>query len=306
MPANQPSLQTVLADPVRFTKYLLQPLNDFLKYPGHDADIEPWQEDWLRMDGHLMGNCTRQGGKSRFTMLKILWKALTIPNSLHLVYASQDQVKEDMLVIHTAIDMIDKNLNIMTNGDWRLSPTSDALTDIELPNKSRILGRAVGAQKGEAVRGKSAPHTIVLDEARQIPDNTFLAIYPMIVANPISQIILISTPGLMQGFFYEEWKHAWDERERIIKNGVASPWAWKSQYYTIFKVPWWQTIHVDKKKIEDARRRFGDAYVKTEFECEFGQGEYGYFPNAEQAVIQSPSIGSLEIPSFNNWQEANK
>ncbi len=255
----------------------------------------------------MIGNATRQGGKSAFTMVKVLYKAITIPNSLHVIYASQDQVRDDLTVVHSALEIIDRNLNTMTDGKIRLIPTSNATFDIILPNKSRIVGRAVGSKKGEAVRGKSAPHTIVLDECRDIPDATFLAIYPMTAANPISQIIMISTPGDMKGFYYEEWRDAWDSRERIIKNGVASPWAWKSKDYTIFKVPWTRCLHVDSKKVERAREKFVELYVKREFECEFVQGEWSYFGDPTKGLVtRSDTLGSLEIPSFTTWQESNK
>jgi hypothetical protein len=303
---NPPSLESVLSDPVRFCHYLLQPLDNFFKYPDPTTNLEPWQEDWLRCQGSIIGNATRQGGKSSLSAVKVLYKAITIPDSLHVCYASQDQIRDVLIIIHRAIDIIDNNLKIMTDDRIRFVPISDATFDVVLPNKSRIVGRAVGAKKGEAVRGKSAPHTILIDECRDVPDETFLAINPMMAANPISQLILISTPGNMRGFFYEEWKTSWNNRERVIRNGVASPWMWKCPDYTIFKVPWWQTLHVSKEKVERDRKRFGDPYVKREYECEWVEGEWSYFNNPATALVPSSSLGSLEIPSFTNWQEQNK
>jgi hypothetical protein len=300
---NLASLETILSSPVKFTNYLLSPLHELFNYPDKSVGLEPWQEDWLNCTTNQIGNVTRQGGKTTLSMVKTVWKAITIPNSLHLVYASQDQVKEDMYKVHNIIDKCDANLNKFTDGKVRLIPTSDAILDVILPNKARILGRAVGGKMGEAVIGKSAPHTIVIDECRLVPDKTFLAIYPMTAANPISQLIFISTPGNMQGWYFEEWRDAWDKRERIIKNGVASPWSWKSPDYTIFKVPWNMTLHVDKDKVAKAREKYGDLYVKREFECEFVQGEFSYFGEPSTAETFG---ASLDIPDFKSWEEMNE
>jgi len=248
----------------------------------------------------MIGNVTRQGGKSSFTMVKVVWKAITEPGSLHLIFAAEDQVKEDMLKATILIETIDKNLKEKL-GNVRLQPTTDNKLEIQLPNRSRIVGKATGGVR-QTLRGYSAPSTIVIDEAATQPDTAYLAILPMLAASPDSQLILISTPKGKRGFFYEEYAKSWDTREKAMVNGKPSPWEYRTDHFTLFKVPWWYCDHLDKTLIKQQELDNGEPFIKQEYCGEFIEDIYGFFlgvadtivnTNEGSSILEGHSIGEL-------------
>jgi hypothetical protein len=106
------------------------------------------------------------------------------------------------------------------------------------------------------IRGYSAPALILMDEAAFINDETFDATVPMLAAAPEGRIILMSTPYVAAGFFYQIW-HGYGDWERYeLKTAECS--------------------RVSKEWLEQ-RRRDDPLRFSREYECRFGSPEDSLF-----------------------------
>ena len=133
--------------------------------------------------------CSRQSGKSTVVAGYALWRAKYFPKSEIIIIApTERQAQETMAKIKT-FKNLDPDLCDLK---------SDSKHEMILPNGSRIL-----ALPGSSARGYSAPDVVIIDEASQVPDEVYLAVRPMMTANPNAVMFLLSTPFGKEGFFYE-------------------------------------------------------------------------------------------------------
>jgi hypothetical protein len=114
-------------------------------------------------------NIHRQAGKSLMVALKCLHDVLFFPPALDLIVCpSQRQAQE-------VYEKVRQAMNIL--GSLVPPVEHETLTWLRFANGSRIV--TLPASEG-TIRGYSAPHRIVMDEASRIPELVFHALRPML------------------------------------------------------------------------------------------------------------------------------
>jgi hypothetical protein len=97
--------------------------------------------------------------------------------------------------------------------------TEDNKTSLTLKrNGSRVV--ALPGHDPKTLRGYSAPALIVEDESAFVSDETHAGVVPMLAASPNGRLILLSTPNLTVGHFYEIWhgSGSWERYEVPTRN----------------------------------------------------------------------------------------
>ena len=206
---------------------------------------DPWQAQLLNSTARqIILNMGRQVGKSTVTAALALHTALYHPGSLVLVIApSQRQSRELFIKIHGFLQ--------------RLEPPETLEEETKLSLMMSNGSRAVVLPgDGRTIRGYSSPALILMDEAAFIADEVFDAVLPMLAAAPEGRIVLMSTPHISAGFFYNLWQNA-DGWERMEFKSADCPRA--------------------SKEWLDARRREDPLRFAREYECQFGSPDDSLF-----------------------------
>ena len=223
-------------------------------------DLEPyqWQEVVIEPStGDLILLCARQSGKSTVVALKVYHTVVYQPGSLVLIIApSRDQSKELMIKIDELAGLDEYGPDLST----------DSVFEKVYSNGSRIVALP-GSER--SVRGFSGPTLIVIDEASRVPDETYRAARPMMVGNT-GDMILLSTPFGMRGFFFEE-----SGRDRWNRVKVVP--AFKVSGSTIVPadpdpIRGWETFispRHDKDFLEEELESLGEFWFRQEYLCEF-------------------------------------
>lgn len=247
-----------------------------MRYAGIRPD--PWQETVLRTQAkRVIILASRQAGKSSSIGGRALWTAETQARAEIVIGApKQDQAAE---LLRKAMEVY--NLA----GHWDESQVDDeAIQRVTLTNGSRmsaVPGRAA------TVRSFSAVTLLVLDEAAYIPDDFYQAVFPMLAVSQGS-VALLSTPHGKSGAFYDIWQNApaWDPR----LPDEAQLEAWLK-----IKVPWWDCPRIQPAFIDAERRRFGDAYVRREYCCEFMDADSAAFREEDIVALPSRAVESWAL-----------
>jgi hypothetical protein len=175
--------------------------------------LDPWQKRVLASTAlRLVMKGPRQVGKSTVSGLLSLHTALSIAGALVLLIApAQEQSKE---LARTVRQMAARLGLATTEHADALAPTLLSASRIEFASGSRII--ALPGRSEASIQGYGAPQLIVCDEASRIPEETYAAARPMLVASPTGRLVLLSTPFLKTGTFYRTWtgdSPAWERIE---------------------------------------------------------------------------------------------
>jgi len=253
-----------------------------------------WQKDALNpLWKRLMLNCARQSGKSTIVAGIALHKAKYKSNSLILIVSpSEKQSKETMKKVEDYI-ALDPDLKA-------LKLPGDSAFEKKFRNGSRIVALP-GTEK--SVRGYSKPDIILIDEAARVPDETYKAMRPMLTGNEEAQIILLSTPWNMTGFFHAEWT-----KNPIWKKIYVVPrWELEDETKTLIERPpedefratmandgitaYYSPRHTLKFLYEELLS-IGPIWFKREYGCEFIEGAETLF---SLELIQSSYTEDVEV-----------
>jgi Terminase large subunit, T4likevirus-type, N-terminal len=207
-----------------------------------------WQAKFLRSTASQVSvNCGRQTGKSTVVAAGGLHTALYVPGSLTIFIApSLRQSRELAIKVNTYLEQIEPAVPVEENN--KLS--------ITLSNASRIV--ALPGDNPKTIRGYSASALVIEDEAAFVHDETHAALVPMLAASPEGRLILLSTPFLTIGHFYEIW-HGSGSWERYELPSEACP-------------------RISKAWLEE-RRRENPLTYEREYCCRFYSGKDSLFPN---------------------------
>jgi hypothetical protein len=160
-------------------------------------------------DMRLIVLAHRQLGKTTILALKVLWRAIYRPITLHVVVASnENQAKELLLKVQQFSAMLPD-----------IGKTQSSMSYVTFENQSRILCLS---GREQAARGYSSPDTITVDEASRVDDLTWLALVPMALRGK-TRITLISTPNGQRGFFHHLWTQGGDEWTRFAMKVSENP-----------------------------------------------------------------------------------
>ena len=208
---------------------------------------DPVQEKVLRTTSpRVLLNCTRQWGKSTMAAVKAMHVAYTVPKSLVLVAGPAE--RQSGFVVNYVESFLPL-LGIKKRGDGRNR------LSVLLPNGSRVIGLP---NKPFNIRGFSKLSLLLIDEAAMTPEILYKTVRPML-ATSAGHIWLMSTPAGKRGFFYEEWRSAPKDWDRISVKATECP-----------RIPKWF--------LEEERRKLGSNWFRQEYMCEFLDETTSLFP----------------------------
>jgi hypothetical protein len=229
--------------------------------------IKPFHRDWLaavrdKKRSAIIG--PRGFGKTYSCIITYyIWKAYTQPGWEGIIISkSERQAKKVVREIRKLMMN-----NQLLYGSLPKAQLADDLadfnkTDVEITNESRILCRPAN----EAVLGEH-PHCVSIDEGAkfEVDDDWFESTVTPIVHEKQGQIILISTPEGMNGFFYK---------------------AVTGDVYTVVTTPALGTDghSVWPEKFSDEylmniRKEIGERMFQREYMCDFQSQEGQVFPD---------------------------
>ena len=207
---------------------------------------DPWQARLLRLGAsQCILNCGRQVGKSTVVAALALHACLYKPGALVLVIAPSQRQSRELFIKLTGF------LQCLEPPEPREEETKLSLT---LSNGSRVV--TLPGDNPRTVRGYSAPALIVEDEAAFVADETFDAVLPMLAASLDGRIMLMSTPHIAAGHFYQIWHGGGD---------------WERYQHPTADCPRVSREWLDRRKRDDPLR------FSREYECQFGSADDALF-----------------------------
>ena len=199
---------------------------------------DPWQQEVLRSDSkRIILNCARQTGKSSVAAILALHRALFFDKSMVIIIShTLQQASETFRNCRDYYRQIARPVLSITESVHRL----------ELQNGSRIV--TLTGLRPDSIRGFSNVSLLIIDEAAQVPDESYQTARPMVAVSG-GRIILLSTPYGKLGFFFEAWQYEgeWlkvevnaDQCPRITPEFLAeerkknTEWFFRQEYYCEF------------------------------------------------------------------------
>ena len=187
-----------------------------------------------------MALCSRQSGKSTVCCYTAVWTAIHRPKSLILIVApAQRQAIEDQKRCYEILERAGIGEKTMKEYNQ---------TQCKLRNGSRIISLPGNET---STRGYSAPDIILVDEANLVPDPIFQSLLPSTATNKKARWLLVSTPLLTSGFFYDNWFSGNSQFER-------------------FEVPASECPRISAEHLEQARMTMSPIAYSSEYECIWG------------------------------------
>ena len=198
------------------------------------GDPAGWQSRVLRSSARKqILLCCRQAGKSTVTGAVAMHEAIFSPPAVVIMVSPTEAQSKELFRRALAFYRPE------------IAPSAKVgVFELELKNGSRILALP---NSEEGVRGYTAT-TVIVDEARGVPDQLFQSVSPM-TSRTGGRRIVMSTPKGKRGLFYEWWSKGED---------------WDRTLVTADDCPW-----LTPEFLESERRDNGNAYVRSEYYCEF-------------------------------------
>lgn len=228
-------IKNIFADVVLFSERLL------------GIKLYPYQEKILKDPSNkIVINAGRRVGKTTVASIMGLHFALTHDN-VNVVIVSPTQRQSDILIGYIK-RMISSSILVS------MLVEKDISQEVWFKNGSKILSLPSGVD-GRTIRGITS-HMIIFDEAAFMPEMVFDVVMPSIIASKDYKIVLISTPNLEQGFFYNATKN------------------WPSYYHIKTE----ECPSVNKDFLDEEKMRLDPYTYAREYEAQFVSAENSYFP----------------------------
>lgn len=210
----------------------------------------------------------RQVGKTTVLCWYVLWKFVTHPNSLTLIFApSQRQ----------SLNFFDAKMKAEI-ATWIDNPddygiTYEAKTEMRGSNGAKIMALPAANRSGagETVRGYSAD-CIVVDEAAFVDDEFYTSVLAPMTLTTDGDFILAGTPWGQQGFFYDRFHN--------------------DRWYSL-RVSTMENPDIAPEKIESFREDLTETEFQREILGEFVQKENAAFPEKaiKACIYQGEELG---------------
>ncbi len=228
-------LKDIFQDIEKFSKRLL------------GIDLYDYQKEILKNPSNkICINAGRRVGKTTVASIMGLHFALTHEN-VNVVIVSPTQRQSDILMSYIK-RMVTSSILIS------MLVEKDIAQEVWFKNGSKIISLPSGVD-GRTIRGITS-HMIIFDEAAFMPDIIFDVVLPSIIGSSEHKIILISTPNMEMGYFYEATKN------------------WKSYYHIKTE----ECPNIDKEFLEEERKRLDPYTFAREYEAKFISAEDSFFP----------------------------
>jgi hypothetical protein len=223
---------------------------------------DAWQRDFLFCQAQdVLLNCSRGAGKSRVTSALALHTALFRRRALVLLVSrSLRQATELFRYVKQGYSALERPHAAVKDNDCQL----------ELDNGSRIVALP---GREETIRSFQGVTLLILDEAARIPDELYSSVSPMTGVSG-GRTVCLSTPFGQRGFFWREWHN-----ETV---------AW-----TRFRITWQQCPRLTPAFIDNERRKFGDLWIRQEYECSFEACEGLVYPDFDECLADVPTGSAL-------------
>lgn len=207
---------------------------------------------------HLVDNnrsivlAARQTGKTTTYTVFCLWLTTLFTEKKVMICANK---------LQTAIEIMDRLRRAYEQLPFWIKP--GILTynkgEIKFANMSSIMAFSTSSS---GARGQSG-NVIIIDEMAFIPkniiDDFFASVMPVISSSKNSKAIVVSTPNGASGLYYDLWKQANSKDKSANKDG-----------WTPFRINWWETggIRDERWKAQQIATVGIDRW-RQEFECDF-------------------------------------
>lgn len=234
--------------------------------------LHPWQRRALGSTARrLIVKGPRQSGKSTISGVLSLFTAITVPESLTLLIApAQRQSQELARVVRRMASAV--GLTTSEHADT-MATTAVSMTRIEFANGSRVI--SLPGSTESTIRGFAAPRLVVCDEASRISGDSYAAIRPSLASSPEGRLVLVSSPWVKAGVFYETW--------------MGDSPAWERIDVTLA-----ECTHLSAEFIEEERRSLPSWVFDREYLGLFSDDDRVVFPSE---LIES-AMDATVIPLF--------
>ena len=223
---------------------------------------DPKQKDILRSRSkRMLLCCSRQWGKTTVCSWVGADGGIFHPGTFTIIVAP---------VFRQSVELLDKITTIMDTAEVALKEKKQ--TELILHNGSRILALP---GDGANIRGFSAVHRVIIDEAAFIPGNAKLmeAVRPML-ATTGGALKLLSTPNGKSGHFFEWWQNGGPDWER-------------------FKVTADDCPRIAREFLDGERNDLAPGLFMQEYYCEFLDTIHSVFLNEDTRDAISDAVEPL-------------
>ena len=208
-------------------------------------------------------NCTRQWGKSTVTAAMAVHHAMARAGSLTLVVSPSARQSGELL---RKAEGFAAQLGVRPKGDGHNQ------ISLAFPNGSRMVGLP---GNDATVRGFSAVSLLLVDEASRVSEDLYRAVRPMLAVSG-GTLWLMSTPWGKRGFFWDAWRDAGGEWERVQVTARQCP-------------------RIDKKFLDEEERAMGERWFRQEYLCEFTEQEGAMFSEEDLMKCFRDDVKALDI-----------
>lgn len=153
---------------------------------------------------------SRQKGKSFMIANILLYFALNWNKTKNICVSPT--LKQAKNIYKTIMDAVEKT-GIVKNSN---------ATDLEITFINRSIIRFLSAEMGESLRGYTVTGILCIDECCYISDDVFNTIKPWVDYNK-SPILMVSTPYVKQGFFWQYYNYGLEGVNKVITVDWCDP-----------------------------------------------------------------------------------
>ena len=185
----------------------------------HCVGFHPYEHQRAVIDAIGKSKCSyktvvvkssRQKGKSFMIANILLYFALNWNKTKNICVSPT--LKQAKNIYKTIMDAIEKT-GIVKNSN---------ATDLEITFINRSIIRFLSAEMGESLRGYTVTGILCIDECCYISDEVFNTIKPWVDYNK-SPILMVSTPYVKQGFFWQYYNYGLEGVNKVITVDWCDP-----------------------------------------------------------------------------------
>lgn len=251
-------------------------------------NLYPFQETVLGIlekNNKIIINKSRQMGLSTVIGLKIIWKMIFEDNFKVAIYANKFATASEIV---DKVKLIYNELPVWMKG--KEPPVINNNKELRLSNGSKV--KAFAASKDSA--RSQASSMVVLDEAHYIPNASEIMTSVLPTISTGGEIILLSTPSIPSGMFYDYWMGAIEGKNGFVP--IELPWSLHPQRDQSFR--------------DQADREMGKKEAHREYDCQFGGASDTVYDQEiidyiEKNTVEPPQSMSDEMNEFWYWDYPN-